>query len=38
MARLKAHTNLQVVEDEASATGYKLAIGPFPGWEDVPTW
>ncbi len=21
-----------------SATGYKLEIGPFPGWKTVPTW
>jgi WD40 repeat protein len=38
MAKLRALTNLQVVEDEASATGYRLEIGPFPGWRDVPTW
>ena len=37
-ARLKAMTNLRVIEDPASATGYKLDIGPFPGWKDVPTW
>ena len=29
---------LQVVEDAAAPTGYKLEIGPFPGWKDVPTW
>jgi WD40 repeat protein len=38
MAKLRAMTNLQVVEDSASPTGYKLEIGPFPGWKDVPTW
>jgi WD40 repeat protein len=38
MAKLRALTNLQVVEDEASPTGYKLDIGPFPGWKDVPNW
>jgi WD40 repeat protein len=38
MAKLRALTNLQVVEDPASPTGYKLDIGPFPGWKDVPTW
>jgi WD40 repeat protein len=38
MAKLRALTNLQVVEDEAAATGYKLEVGPFPGWKDVPTW
>jgi len=38
MAKLRDLTNLQVVADKASATGYKLEIGPFPGWETVPTW
>jgi WD40 repeat protein len=37
MVKLRALTNLQVVEDRASATGYKLQVGPFPGWKDVPT-
>ena len=22
----------------AAALGYKLEVGPFPGWKDVPTW
>jgi WD40 repeat protein len=38
MARLDSLTNLRVVRDTASATGWKLDIGPFPGWNDVPTW
>ena len=38
MAKLRALTNLRVIEDAASPTGYKLDIGPFPGWKDVPTW
>jgi WD40 repeat protein len=38
MARLRALTNLEVVEDKVAPTGYKLEIGPFPGWKDVPTW
>jgi DNA-binding winged helix-turn-helix (wHTH) protein/WD40 repeat protein len=38
MARLHALTNLYVVEDAAAATGYRLGVGPFPGWKDVPTW
>ena len=38
MARLGSLTNLRLVEDAASATGYKLEVGPFPGWKDVPTW
>ena len=38
MVRLRALTNLQVVEDPSSPGGWKLDIGPFPGWKDVPTW
>ena len=38
MAKLQALTNLQVVADPAAATGYRLEVGPFPGWKDVPTW
>ena len=38
LAKLRAMTNLRVVEDAAAATGYKLDVGPFPGWKDVPTW
>ena len=38
MAKLRALTNLEVVEDESSTTGYHVEVGPFPGWEDVPTW
>ena len=36
--RLRALTNLRVVEDEQSPTGYSVETGPFPGWETVPTW
>ncbi len=32
LAKLRALTNLRVVEDPASAAGYKLEVGPFPGW------
>ena len=38
IAKLKTLTNLRVVRDEESTTGWKLEIGPFPGWETVPTW
>jgi hypothetical protein len=38
LAKLHALTNLEVVEDPASPTGYQVAVGPFPGWKDVPTW
>ena len=38
IAKLKALTNLRVARDESSAKRWKLVVGPFPGWEDVPTW
>ena len=36
--RIRQLTNLRVVEDATSTTGYRLEAGPFPGWETVPTW
>ncbi len=38
IAKLKTLTNLRVVRDEESSTGWKLTVGPFPGWETVPSW
>jgi WD40 repeat protein len=38
IAKLKTLTNLRVVPDEESPTGWKLTHDPFPGWETVPTW
>jgi WD40 repeat protein len=38
LAKLKTLTNLRIVRDETSATGWKLEIGPFPGWATVPEW
>jgi WD40 repeat protein len=38
IAKLETLTNLRVVRDEESATGWKLTHDPFPGWETVPTW
>jgi WD40 repeat protein len=38
MTRLGAMTNVQVVEDGSSPTGYKVDVGPFPGWRDMPAW
>ncbi len=36
--RLRALTNVRVVADKASQTGYRLDKAPFPGWEKAPTW
>jgi WD40 repeat protein len=38
IAKLKTLTNLRAVRDEASSTGWKIEVGPFPGWETVPSW
>jgi WD40 repeat protein len=38
VAKLETLTNLRAVRDESSSTGWKIEIGPFPGWETVPTW
>ena len=38
IAKLKTLTNLRVVRDEESATGWELDPRPLPGWETVPTW
>jgi WD40 repeat protein len=38
MARLDDLTNLRAAPDPESATGWSLEVGPFPGWETVPTW
>jgi WD40 repeat protein len=38
IAKLKSLTNLRVVRDDESPTGWNLTHDPFPGWETVPTW
>ena len=38
IAKLKTLTNLRVIRDEESPTGWTLTHDPFPGWETVPTW
>ncbi len=38
VAKLKTLTNLRVVRDEESATGWTLTHEPFQGWETVPSW
>jgi len=38
IAKLKTLTNLRVVRDSESATGWTLTHEPFLGWEIVPSW
>ena len=38
LARLHEQTNMRVVPDEKSKTGYRAEVGPFPGWKTLPKW
>jgi len=38
IAKLRSLTNLRAVRDPSSPTGWKIDVGPFPGWKDVPPW
>ena len=38
IAKLGSLTNLRAVRDPTSDTGWTIELGPFPGWETVPTW
>jgi WD40 repeat protein len=35
---LRSWTNLRAVPDPESPTGWKLEVGPFPGWSRLPEW
>jgi WD40 repeat protein len=36
LAALRARTNVRAVRDPTDPTGWKLEIGPFPGWKQLP--
>jgi len=38
LAKLRSLTNLRTVRDPESPNGYRIDLGPFPGWQTVPTW
>ena len=38
LKKLRSLTNLRVVPDPASATGYSLEPGPIPDWTAAPEW
>jgi WD40 repeat protein len=38
LERIRALTNLRVVPDQSSDTGYRVEIGHFPGWKKLPDW
>jgi len=38
LERIRALTNLRLVPDDASGTGYRIEVGSFPGWKTLPSW
>lgn len=38
LATLRSLTNFRAVHDPAAPNGWRIEIGPFPGWRHVPTW
>jgi WD40 repeat protein len=38
LSLLRSATNLEVREDPASATGFRVESGPFEGWRNAPAW
>jgi WD40 repeat protein len=38
LSKLRSLTNLRVVKDAESDTGWSIESEPFPGWEEIPTW
>jgi hypothetical protein len=38
LKKLRSLTNLRVVPEPGSATGYTVEPGPFPGWTVAPEW
>ena len=38
LAKLDTLTNLRVVRDPETSTGWSLDVGPLPGWDEVPSW
>ncbi len=38
LAKLRSLTNLRAVRDASSTNGWKVEVGPFPGWKVAPSW
>jgi WD40 repeat protein/tRNA A-37 threonylcarbamoyl transferase component Bud32 len=36
--KLRTLTNVRIVPNETRPGEYKVALDPFPGWDNVPTW
>ena len=38
IVKMRALTNLRAVRDPEAPNGWRIVLGPFPGWKDVPEW
>jgi WD40 repeat protein len=38
LAKLRSLTNLRAVREPEAPDGWKIELGPFPGWKEVPAW
>jgi WD40 repeat protein len=38
LAKLDTHTNVRMIRDETSPNGWRIDIGPFPGWAEMPEY
>jgi WD40 repeat protein len=38
VTKLKSLTNLRAVPDPKGPAGWKIDLGPFPGWKNLPNW
>ncbi len=38
IAKLHSLTNIRVELDSSAPEGWRLEVGPFPGWKTVPEW
>jgi WD40 repeat protein len=38
LGKLRSLTNIRIVMDSSTSEGWRLEVGPFPGWKRVPEW
>jgi hypothetical protein len=38
LKRFRQLTNVHVVSDKDSSTGYRVEVAPFPGWRQIPSF
>jgi hypothetical protein len=38
VSKLRSFTNLRAVRDPKASSGWRIELGPFPGWNHLPAW